>query len=79
MPVSSTPRLPPPCPRYKHLKIELPDIDTADISAHLRTAFDFIEENRIAKRGGWASKPSALLYELHCWYRMFAFPAPVHG
>ncbi|KAL4421080.1 hypothetical protein ABPG77_001375 [Micractinium sp. CCAP 211/92] len=37
--------------KYKHLKIELPDIDTADISAHLHTAFDFIEENRAAKRG----------------------------
>ncbi|KAL4422489.1 hypothetical protein ABPG75_008686 [Micractinium tetrahymenae] len=37
--------------KYKHLKIELPDIDTADISAHLRPAIDFIEENRAAKRG----------------------------
>lgn len=37
--------------RYSHLKIELADIDTADISAHLRPAYDFIEENRAAKRG----------------------------
>lgn len=46
--------LPLPAARYKHLKVELPDIDTADISAHLRGAFDFIEENRAAKRGGCA-------------------------
>ncbi|EFN52440.1 hypothetical protein CHLNCDRAFT_138968 [Chlorella variabilis] len=41
-------RLPPG--RYSHLKIELPDIETADISAHLRAAYDFIEEARAAKR-----------------------------
>lgn len=36
--------------KYRHHKIELADVDTADISAHLRPAYDFIEENRAAKR-----------------------------
>lgn len=37
--------------RYSHLKIELADIDTADIGAHLLPAYDFIEESMAAKRG----------------------------
>ncbi|KAI3430229.1 hypothetical protein D9Q98_004826 [Chlorella vulgaris] len=32
-----------PASKYSHLKIELADIDVADIGAHLRSSFDFIE------------------------------------
>lgn len=44
------------CRRYSHLKIELADIDTADIGAHLLPAFDFIEEAMAAKRGAALSR-----------------------
>ena len=40
---------------YAHLKIELPDIDTADITAHFGPSFNFIEEGRVKNQGALAA------------------------
>lgn len=36
---------------YKHLRIELPDIETADISQHFNSVYKVIEEARSAETG----------------------------
>ena len=36
---------------YAHLRIEMPDIDTANITAHFDPTFNFIEEGRVKGHG----------------------------
>ena len=40
-----------PPDRYQHMRIEMPDIDVADITAHFSPTYNFIEEGRIAGQG----------------------------
>ena len=40
----------------KHLQIEMPDIDSADLTPWLRPAYEFIEEARSAGHSEWGAQ-----------------------
>lgn len=42
--------------RYTHLKIEMADVDTADIGPHLAPAYEFIETALAGKKGARQSR-----------------------
>ena len=80
--MASSPRLPNskpqsssslPCRRYARHQVELADVDTADISAALGPAYDFIEEQRAAKRGESAGARAAAW---HCRCRRGSLRPP---
>eukprot|EP00877_Chromochloris_zofingiensis_P008595 jgi/Chrzof1/398/Cz01g14120.t1 len=56
----------------KHLKLELADVETADISKHFNQAYAFLEEARQANqgegRGGWSALLSAHLAVHRQWH-----------
>lgn len=43
---------------YAHLRIEMPDIDTANITAYFDPTFNFIEEGRVKGHGASAALPN---------------------
>lgn len=39
--------------RLNHLRLELPDVEVADISKYFNEVFAYIEEAKVKKHGAW--------------------------